>query len=90
MILRALGTFVFALNVLATVNGGPVRAAPVMIDVTVDDFAAKKKANLNDLNTKRLENQADKDKDMMDASKNLKSVRKDNRRNSASEQKNRP
>lgn len=79
MTLRALGTFVFALNVLATVTGSPARAAPVTVDLTIDDLAAKKKTTVTDQQTKRLENQADKDKDTKDASKSLKAVPKDQR-----------
>ena len=75
MTLRALATFVF----LATVTGSPARAAPVMVDLTIDEFAAKKKTTATDQQTKRLENQADKDKDTKDASKGLKSVPKDER-----------
>ena len=79
MTLRALGTFVFALNVLAAVTGNPARAAPVIVDLTIDDLAAKNKTTVTDQQTKRLENQADKDKDTKDASKSLKSVPKDER-----------
>ena len=77
MTLRALGTFVFALNVLATVTGSPARAAPVTVDLTIDDLAAKKKTTVTDQQTKRLGNQADKD--TKDVSKSLKVVPKDQR-----------
>ena len=61
MTLRALGTFGFALNVLAAVSGSPARALPVMVELTIDDLAAKKKSTVTDQQTKRNgkpENQA--------------------------------
>lgn len=78
MTLRTLATFVFAVNVLTTVTGSASRAAPAFFELTTDDLAARTKTSSTS-QTKRLENQADKDKDPTNSSQRFKSAPKDER-----------